>query len=66
MDICDKEGQEILLTYDKLYFKTSLEEDKKFIIMGSVPTVKVSQISLKKEDDSYILLCDNVEIINIW
>lgn len=65
MDICDKEGQEILLTYDKLYFKTSLEEDKKFIIMGSVPTVKVSQISLKKEDDSYILLCDNVEIIKI-
>lgn len=65
MDICDKEGQEILLTYDKLYFKTSLEEDKKFAIMGSVLTTKVSQIELKKVDDSYALLCDNVEIIKI-
>lgn len=65
MDICDKEGQEILLTYDKLFFKTSLEEDKKFPIVGSISTSKVSKIELKKDEDSYVLLCDNVEIIKI-
>ena len=62
MHIRDTEGQEFLLTYDKLYFKMLLEEDKKFPVLGSIPTMKVSLFSLKKETDCYVFTCDEVEV----
>lgn len=62
MDIKDTEGQEILLTYDKLYFKMLLEEDKKFLVVGAIPTMKVSMFSMKKDADNYIFLCDDIEV----
>ena len=62
MDIRDTEGQEFLLTYDKFYFKMLLEEDKKFPVVGSIPTIKVSLFSMKKDTDSYAFLCDDVEV----
>ena len=63
--IKDKIGQEFVLTYDEFFFKTVLPEDKKYYITGSISTAKVSLFSLKKEDNFYKLLCDDVEIASI-
>lgn len=63
--IKDTEGQEFLLTYDNFYFKKPLEEDKKFNVVGSVPTSKVSMFSLRNVEDYYIFACDDVEVAKI-
>lgn len=63
--IKDKMGQEFVLTYDEFFFKTILPEDKKYYIIGSISTAKVSLFSLKKEDNFYKLFCDDVEIATI-
>lgn len=60
--ISDNAKQEFLLTYDKFYFKTTLEEDKKYFVTGSVPTSKVSLFSMVKDGDAYNFMCDDVKV----
>lgn len=61
----DKEGQEFLLTYNKFYFRIALPENKKYFAVGSIMTEKVSAFSLKKDNNCYVFLCDDVEIARI-